>query len=100
MSEGCNNLIKEGAGIVTSVHQILNEMEIEIKPIVSFEKNQNITLEKDLELLYSCVDYFPKNIEELMRESNMSSVQFFKNIITLQMMNLVDEPSKNMYVRK
>ncbi len=100
LSEGCNNLIKEGAGIVTSVHQILNEMEIEIKPIVSFEKNQNITLEKDLELLYSCVDYFPKNIEELMRESNMSSVQFFKNIITLQMMNLVDEPSKNMYVRK
>ena len=100
LSEVCNNLIKEGAGIIVSIEQFLKELEIKLDTIPKFQKNKNITLEKDLELLYSCVDYFPKNIEQLMKESNMSSVHFFKNIITLQMMNLVDEPSKNMYVKK
>ena len=100
LSRGCNNLIKEGAGIVISPEQIMDDLDIVMGVTDGFEKNKNITLEKDLELLYSCVDYFPKNIEQLMCESKMGSVQFFKNIITLQMMNLIDEPTKNVYVRR
>ena len=100
LSRGCNNLIKEGAGIVISPEQIMDDLDIVMGVTDGFEKNKNITLEKDLELLYSCVDYFPKNIEQLMCESKMGSVQFLKNIITLQMMNLIDEPTKNVYVRR
>ena len=56
-------------------------------------------LAKELELLYSCVDYFPKELQELVSETGMEPQEVCRNIVRLQMMELVTEPSKNYYVR-
>ena len=58
-----------------------------------------MVLEKDLELVYSCVDYFPKSVEHIMEETGMEMALLFKNIITLQLMGLITEEAKNAYVR-
>ncbi|MBQ3665891.1 MAG: hypothetical protein II919_07275 [Lachnospiraceae bacterium] len=62
-------------------------------------KNKNYVLAKDLELLYSCVDYFPKSISQIVQETGMDTLEVCRNIVRLQMMGLVSEPSKNHYVK-
>lgn len=100
LSEGCNRLIKEGAGMILSPEDILEELGIDnITKTKNFEKN-NIVLEKEIETLYSYVDFSPKNIEQLMNESGMNSVQVLRGLIKLQMMNYIEEPLKNYYSRK
>ena len=64
-----------------------------------FRKN-DIVLEKEIETLYSYVDFIPKNIQQLMNETGMSSSEILRGLIKLQMMNYIEEPSKNYYSRK
>lgn len=103
LSAGCNRLIKEGAGVITSLNTILEDFEIdsesEGKKNCIKNKNKNYVLAKDLELLYSCVDYFPKSISQIIEETGMDAVGVCRNIVRLQMMGLVMEPSKNNYVK-
>ncbi len=99
LSSGCNRLIQEGAGILTNTENIMRELELgELYPC-KISKNKNIVLEKDLELVYSCVDYFPKSVEYIIEETGMEMTQVYRNIITLQLMGLIDEQTKNHYVR-
>lgn len=100
LSSGCNQLIKDGAGIVISPKDVLREMEyFSADNCKNSEKNKYL-LEKDLETLYSCVDLFPKNIQQLMDETGKDSAEIIQKLIKLQMMNLIDEPTKNYYSRK
>ena len=100
LSNGCNKLIKEGAGIATSAKEILDDIGIyDRKNSKNFTKN-NIILEKEIETLYSCVDFFPKNIQQIKEETGKDSVEILRGLVKLQMMNLIEEPSKNYYSRK
>jgi DNA processing protein len=102
LSSGCNRLIKDGAGIVISPKDIIKDMNIEINcgNTSKISKKNKLVLEKDLETLYSCVDLFPKNIQQLMEETGKDSVEIIQKLVKLQMMNLVEEPAKNYYSRK
>lgn len=99
LSKGCNRLIRDGAGIAESANDILDDIKFKINKNENIIKN-NYSLEKDLEMLYSCVDLFPKSIEQLSDETGMDSVKIVQSLIELQMRNLVEEPAKNYYIRK
>lgn len=100
LSSGCNRLIKEGAAMILSARDILNELGINNDDNTKFLRKKNIVLEKEIETLYSYVDFFPKNIQQLMNETGMSSAEILRGLIKLQMMNYIEEPSKNYYSRK
>lgn len=100
LSEGCNRLIKEGAGIVLTAKDMVDDINFSIINNSKKIRNNNYALEKDLEMLYSCVDLFPKSIQQLSDETGMDSVSILRNLIKLQMNNLIEEPTKNYYVRK
>lgn len=100
LSKGCNRLIQEGAGLVTSADDILNELGMERVYNSKKTKNKNIILEKDLETLYSCLSFLPKSIQMLMNETGKNSVEILRDLVKLQMMGLIEEPSKNYYSKK
>lgn len=100
LSMGCNRLIKEGAGLAAGAEDILNDLGIYPKNKMKKIKNKKIVLEKDLETLYSFIDFLPKNIQTLANESGRDSVEIFRDLVKLQMMGLVEEPSKNYYSKK
>lgn len=100
LSGGCNRLIKEGAGIVLTAKDMVDDINFSIIDNSKKIRNNNYALEKDLEMLYSCVDLFPKSIHQLSMETGMDGVNILRNLIKLQMNNLIEEPTKNYYVRK
>lgn len=100
MSKGCNRLIKEGAGVVTSAEDILYDLGIQLVHKSKKNKNKKFILEKDLETLYSYLDFLPKSIQTLVNETGRDSVEIFRDLVKLQMMGLADEPSKNYYSKK
>lgn len=100
LSCGCNRLIRQGAGIATSAKEIIEDLGIDFNEKSKNVPKNNIVLEKEIETLYSCVDFFPKNIQQIMEETGKDSNEILRGLVKLQMMNLIDEPSKNYYSRK
>lgn len=100
MSSGCNRLIKTGAGIVTDVNDILSELGISTRQDNEFESKNEFTLEKDLQVVYSCLDLLPKSVDQIAEETGYEVTNIIQIIIKLQMMELVSEPMKNYYAKK
>ena len=65
LSEGCNLLIADGAGVANSVESILSELQILPKKKGDFRHKSKIWLASHEEMVYSCLDLQPKNIEEI-----------------------------------
>ena len=100
LSKGTNRLIKEGAGLIYSIETLVEDLELQVNTNTKKIKNKNIVLEKDLETLYSCLDLFPKNVEQLIHETGRDCVEIFRDLIRLEMMGLIIEPSKNYFSKK
>ena len=62
LSEGCNNLIFQGAQIAKNVEIILEELEILDKMTKEKNKKTEIRLARKEEMVYSCVDLKPKHL--------------------------------------
>lgn len=102
MSEGCNQLIKQGAGLITEAEELL-ELSIPGKRFLKGETEENkkkILLEKELEMVYSSVDLVPKEIHVLLEESGVDPGSLPGLLVRLQMMDLIEEPIRNYYTRK
>lgn len=100
MSTGCNRLIKAGAGIITDIKEMLNEAGINMQPKNEFTIKNEFTLEKDLQVVYSCLDLLPKSLDQIEKETGYTMINIMQIIIKLQFMDLVSEPIKNHYAKK
>jgi len=98
-SEGCNHLIWQGAQIVCSYDDLLAELDLDISD--SMKTNEkNILLASDEKMLYSqLLDFSPKSLETLIKETGMSQMQVFQALLTLELKGLIKEISKNFYIR-
>lgn len=99
LSEGCNRLIRSGAGLVRNAKDVLEELKYEVfnkeKESVIKEK----ILEKDFLLLYSELGLQPKSIEELMEKTGIEYGILADMLLQLQLRGLVEQPSDNYYSR-
>lgn len=101
LSEGCNQLIKQGAALVTKAEEMLVE-QIPGKcklPLEVMKKKKKILLEKELEMVYSSVDLMPKDVNTILEESGIGADRLPGLLVQLQMMDLIEEPLKNYYQR-
>ena len=101
LSDGCNHLIRQGAGILLSPEALLEEWGIAKKePAEAGEKK--IKNEKKLEsaekLVYSCLGLYPKNLEQLVCETKLNIKEVLENLVTLELRGYIREISKNYYV--
>ncbi len=100
LSGGCNRLIRQGAGIVLSVDDLLRELSI-----CGFREDrhagtENLSLEKEERLVYSCVDLRPTSMEELLQRTGLTLPALAEILTGLEKRGFVLETFKNCYVRR
>ena len=100
LSAGCNGLIRQGAGIVSNIEEFIKELEISGINEWRQEKFENLLLEKEESLVYSCVDLRPRNIEELLQKTKLSMPVLAQTLAQLQQKGFITETFKNYYIRQ
>lgn len=99
LSQGCHRLIQQGAGILISPEDLLDEMDIKcLKDLQIINKNEK-KLETAENLVYSCLGFTPKGVDCLSNETHLSSREVLEQLITLELQGMAKEISKNYYVR-
>lgn len=102
LSKGCNNLIKQGAGILLSPEELLENLGIFHKESMGNlpkTTENEILLETKENILYSDLGFQPKNINELAASTGMKIPELFEILIGLELQGFIKEISKNHYVR-
>lgn len=103
LSEGCNKLIDQGAGIIYSIQKFIDEITgQENKPIVQIktEANKTMKLTKEQLLVFSLFDYYPKSISQVQIECGMDYLHLISIIFSLVKEDLITEIFKNQYILK
>lgn len=99
LSAGCNALIRQGAGMISGVEEFLEELGYNGTKEPEEKKIQNLLLEKEERLVYSCLSLRPKCMEELLQKSGLSVMQLSDALAKLVQKGLVAETFKNYYIR-
>lgn len=99
LSRGCHQLISEGAGIAFSPEQVLKEWKSDTYKVDSFRKKTKIRLASELDLVYSCVDFQPRNLDFLAQKLGMPVQKVLQYLTALQVQGLIQEVGRNYYVR-
>lgn len=100
LSRGCNRLIAQGAGILSDLDSILEDLNINKRKNGSKVTKSEIELAEPEKLLYSDLGFEPKNIQTLMEETKLPFTELAGILLALQLKNLIEEPMKGYYVRK
>ena len=99
MSAGCNHLIAEGAGIITSVDVLFEELGMEYQNEEKKEKN-NLGLAREEKMLYSLLlDFTPRSLDSIIEEMKAPVGVVLTNLLGLELKGYIKEISKNFYVR-
>ena len=98
-SMGCNRLIRQGAGILLSPEELLVELGICRVTEKENEGQIKLILETTEELVYSCLDLQPQNLDYLFNVTKIPIPELLDVLMRLQLRGVVKEISKNYYVR-
>ena len=129
LSYGCNHLIEQGASLLTSVDQLIDEMkdrmpgkkllvpglghtaeqvirarehkqkEEEEKAARRKEEAGRTELTEQEQQIFQKLDMDSKPFDQLMEETGLSMMQLMEGLLALQMKNYVQEVSRNRYIR-
>ena len=97
---GCNNLIRQGAGIISDVDEFLKEIELQGEINTGEDNLKNLLLEKDERLVYSCLSLRPKNVGELLEKTGILVPDIMDVLARLLQKGFIAETVKNYYIRK
>lgn len=97
LSKGCNLLIKQGAGVLLSPDELLEEWGISVGENQQKNNLMKFPLESAEKLVYSCLGFHPKNLEQLMAMTNYSVAELLDILVGLELKGFVKEISKNYY---
>lgn len=102
LSEGCNDLIRDGGKIVTVPEDILPEFHLELKKISKNGKKQKnkIVLETQEKIVYACLDLEPRHIEQLILLTKLPQNVLLLSLMRLETMGYIRQPIKNYYVKE
>jgi DNA processing protein len=99
LSKGCNELIAQGAGILYDIEKFLENIGIQNKKSIKNQKKEQILLEKDEILVYSCLDLHPKFINNIIEETGLNLLNVLHALDSLKANKLVQETFQNYYSR-
>ncbi len=99
LSRGCNALIKQGAGVLMTPEELLDELGILSKKHQKSDLNKKILLETSENIVYSCLCFHPQNIETILSATKFSVGELLNTLVALELKGLVKEISKNNYVK-
>lgn len=103
LSKGCNWLIRQGAGILISPEELLEDLKMEYESrdvnILANIAEKEKVLESTENLVYSKLDLFPKSLNCLLSETGLSPDIAMQQLVSLIMKGLVKEVSRNYYIK-
>lgn len=99
LSEGCNKLIQMGAAILTAPEDALNLLKISQPHFAEKLKKKNFCLAPGEEMVYSGLDFIPKNMEELLEKSEKSPTELSEILMRLIIKGAVREAAPGYYVK-
>ncbi len=100
LSLGCNQLIRQGAAIVTAPEDILEFFRINEKQKIKLgEKNENGLAKKE-KMLYSCLDFQPKFFDQIVLESGLPVEEVMSLLMELEWKGFILQPASHYYVRR
>lgn len=100
LSRGCNRLIKAGAGLVSSPEDILDFFNVKNKKMLTVHEKNTNSLAKNEKMLYSCLDFKPKFIEEIVAMSGLSIGACTTALLEMELEGYVVQPTSHYYARK
>ncbi len=99
LSMGCHNLIRQGAGILTTPEELLEELSISASQfLLNSEENKNV-LESTENLVYSCLRFHPESLNGLLNKTGLSIPKLLHTIMQLEFKGYIREISKNYYIK-
>lgn len=99
LSEGCNKLIHQGAGIIYCMDDILFELGLSDTQKMSVNlKISQIELAKPEKMLYSHLDFSPQSIDDLVRKSGIGPDEAAACLVRLELAGMAKRIG-GMYVR-
>ena len=111
LSRGCNQLIRQGAGLLIGPEELLEELVSE--PALAAllpgrmrgkgeceksDKNKKV-LESAENIVYSCLGLYPRDISSLLEETALAPAVLMETLVALQIKGYVKEISKGYYIR-
>ena len=99
LSRGCHRLIQQGAGILISPEDLLDEVNVQKKKGAQINNKNEKVLESTENLVYSCLGFIPKGVDCLSKETDLSVREVLEQLITLELQGMAKEISKNYYIR-
>lgn len=99
LSAGCNRLIRQGAGIILSPEELMEDLKLSgssVKQAPDFYLN---LLAKDERLVYSSLDLQPRHIEEILRQTKLDIDRTCDILLGLETVGLIKEIYRNYYIR-
>lgn len=103
LSFGCNALIRQGAGIITSIDSFMTDIGIlkenEYIQQSLFEKFTNLSLEKEESMVYSCLDLRPRSLEEISFRTGFKTQYLTGLIQGMIEKGVLKETFRNYYIR-
>lgn len=99
LSIGCNQLIRQGAGILLSPEMLLEELGISDKILQEKKTEAKKALESMENLVYSSVVLYPRNVGQIMEETGLTPQEVLEILVSLEIKGYIREISKNYYVR-
>ncbi|CAN5802245.1 DNA-processing protein DprA [soil metagenome] len=97
-SAGCHDLIRDGATLVTSARQILEEQLVEVTR-AAVQTRMELPEEPDERALYNLIGAEPRHIDELCHVSGMAIQETSGALIGLELKGLVRQQGAGYYVR-
>ena len=99
LSEGCNTLIKQGAGIITGINEFISDITISNENCCKQIDFRQILLEKDESLVYSLLDFCPMGIGTLMEKVPYDLIQLIDILGRLEKKEMIRETIPNYFIK-
>ena len=97
-SEGTNNLIKDGAKIVTKTEDILEELYINLTNI-SKQQMEIPVLTGNEKLLFDLINFEPISLENLLSKSSLPLYELNSTLTVLELSGYINKLSGNNFIR-
>ncbi|MCI9184423.1 MAG: DNA-protecting protein DprA [Lachnospiraceae bacterium] len=100
LSIGCNRLIQQGAHMATSPGDILEYLGVKCRKVLILnEKNVNGLAKKE-KMVYSCLDFTPKHLDEIIRSCGLGPGECMGTLLELELGGYVFRSANHYFGKK